>query len=116
MRCGGACLIVRMFACSLGVLTGLVVRAFIGWSRVFACACLLVPLNTRVLRLVVYQPTWLLVGLEVFLFVSCVLFRNYPFTSSAVLEPCAMKKSGEGTNQGTAEHASTIHHPDQDIC
>ena len=82
----------------------------------FACACLLVPLNTRVLRLVVYQPTWLLVGLEVFLFVNCVLFRNYPFTSSTVLEPCAMKKSGEGTNQGTAEHASTIHHPHQDIC
>ena len=81
MRCGGACLIVRMFACSLGVLTGLIVRASIGWSRVFACACLLVPLNTRVLRLVVYQPTWLLVGLEVFLFVNCVLFRNYPLFS-----------------------------------
>ena len=92
MRCGGACLIVRKFACSLCVLTGLVVRAFIGWSSVFACACLLVPLNTRVLRLVVYQPTWLLVGLEVFLFVSCALFRNYPFTSSAVSEPCAMKE------------------------
>ena len=65
MRCGGACLIVRMFACSLGVLTGLIVRAFIGWSSVFACACLLIPLNARVLRLVVCQPTWLLVGLEV---------------------------------------------------
>ena len=96
MRCGGACLIVRMFACSLGVLNGLIVRAFIGWSSVFACACLLVPPNTRVLRSMVCQPTWLLVGLEVFLFVSCVLFRNYPFTSSAVLEPCAMNETRGG--------------------